>query len=267
MGITLAVIIAFIASNTPSWLAILRTTVLDTSGKMVAETSKGLVVSKGGNLIRRVLHLDEKEQIRHLEQALKNAIERGFANFTTPTEQEQYKHVLYTLMKIGPHSEKLRREALSLFTLSDTPDFTSLNEAYHLAHQDTALSHKEVSTNIAITPYLTSFFNALMAELYADPYFKQQMQAALQIRATLNMQQALFNVVTLLQEIGETLEQTYTPEHLVQDVEQYTAYLQRTFHHLKIVGIVPKDQGKRDPELGRIFVPLRIALQDQDLPH
>ena len=261
MIITLATLITLVAHNAPAWLAALEGVVLDKSREVALDKSSGLVVTKGGGLVRRTLHLDEKEQIRHLEQALKNATERGLIHFTTLAERDQYRDILNSLMQIGPQSEELRRKALQLFTLSDTPDFTSLNERYNQGKRLTALARKEPYTDIDITPYLTNFFNTLLAELYADPYFKQQMSETLHLRAARNMQQSLLDVVTLLQQIGETLEHNYTAEQLAQDVAQYTEHVERTLHHLKIIGIVPKDK-TRDPELEGIFVPLRILLQD-----
>ena len=51
-------------------------------------------------------------------------------------------------------------------------------------------------------------------------------------------------------------------EQFQQDIARNAAYLDQTFHTLKIIGVVPKDQNP-DPELNGIFVPLRIALTDQ----
>jgi len=261
MVIPLATLIALVAHNAPTWLAALEGVVLDKSREVTIDKSTDLVVTKGGGLIRHILRLNEKEQVRHLEQALKNATERGLINFTTSAERDQYRDILNTLMQIGPQGEELRREALQLFTFSDTPDFTSLNERYNRSKRLTALAHKEPYSDIDTTPYLTSFFSALLAELYADPYFKQQMSETLQLRAAKSMQQSLLTVVALLQQFGEILEHDYTAEQLAQDVAQYTEHIERTLHNLKIIGIVPKDKN-RDPELEGIFVPLRIQLQD-----
>src|SRR5437016_1161620 len=131
MIITLAALLALVAQNAPVWLAVLEGVVIDKSRQVALDKGSEQAVTKGGGLVRRILHLDEKEQIRHLEQALKNATERGLINFTTLAERDLYRDILHTLMQIGPHSDELRREALRVFTLSDTPDFTSLNERYN----------------------------------------------------------------------------------------------------------------------------------------
>jgi len=120
---------------------------------------------------------------------------------------------------MGAQSEELRKEALQLFTLSDMPNLASLNDKYNRSKRRTALAHNEPYTDIDTTPYLTSFFNALIAELYADPYFKQQMSETLQLRAARSMQHSLLDVVALLQQIGETLEHDYTAGHS-QSLEQ-----------------------------------------------
>src|SRR6266496_6108475 len=46
-----------------------------------------------------------------------------------------------------------------------------------------------------------------------------------------------------------------------RDVDRYTRHLAQSLLRLKIVGVVRKDRTERDsdPELGGIFVPLRIA--------
>ncbi len=81
----------------------------------------------------------------------------------------------------------------------------------------------------------------------------------------MSMQRSLTEVVTTLRQIGEALADNYTPEQFEREVVTYTAHIERTLHYLKLVGIVPKDRSDKnaDPELSGIFVPLRIALQDQ----
>ena len=48
-----------------------------------------------GGQRRKLFHLDEKEQKRHLELALKNAAECGFAQFQTIEEQQRYNEVMH----------------------------------------------------------------------------------------------------------------------------------------------------------------------------
>jgi hypothetical protein len=253
--ISLAVIIALLAKNAPTWLDALRDTLL-TKGKEVA-------IDKGTRFARDRLHLDEKEQQRHLELALKNAVERGLARFDTPEERDQYRDVLAILSEPGAHSDALRREALRLLTLSDTPNLAELNEVYNRSLRTRSLSQPKPASEIDAAPYLSSFFEALIAELYADPFFRQQMSDVLQLRAAQNMQRSLAEVVATLWQIGETLADHYTPEQFERDIQEYVAHIERTFHYLKIVGVVPKDRSSenKDPELDGIFVPLRIAVQ------
>src|SRR5207248_4419430 len=128
---TLAAITIYVAKNAPSWLNTLRGTLLDKSKEVAIDKGKEFAVEKGGGLMRGFLRLDEKEQIRHLEQALKNATERGIAKFQILEERDHYRSILETLSQEGPDNEALRRQALQLFTLSDSPDFTALNEKYN----------------------------------------------------------------------------------------------------------------------------------------
>jgi predicted NACHT family NTPase len=76
------------------------------------------------------------------------------------------------------------------------------------------------------------------------------------------MQQSLLDIVGVLKSIGENLEETYSAEDCARDIARYTAHIERTLHNLKIVGVVPKDQNS-DPELSGIFVPLRVATNEQ----
>ena len=126
----------------------------------------------------RVLHLDEREQRHHLEQALKNAVERGLIQFGPLEERDRYRDVLANLFEAAEHNKALQQEALRLFSFSEKPDFSILNEAYNRSLQSRNLSVKPRPKEVDTTPYLTSFFDALIAELYADSFFKQQMSNA-----------------------------------------------------------------------------------------
>src|SRR5205823_3755281 len=107
----IAATIAFVVSNAPSWLSALQSTLLNSSGE--------IALQKGTHLVRSKFHLDEKEQLHHLEAALKHAVEAGETRFQTPTERAQYRAILANLSEPGEHSDTLRREALRLFTLSE----------------------------------------------------------------------------------------------------------------------------------------------------
>ncbi len=253
--ISLAVIVALLAKSAPAWLDALRGTLL-TKGKEV-------VVEKGTRFVHNRLHLDEKEQQRHLELALKNALERGLVKFDRLEERDQYRNVLAILAEPGAHSDALRRESLRLLTLSDTPNLAELNEAYNRSLRTRSLSQPKPTSEVDATPYLSSFFEALIAELYADPFFMQQMSDVLKLRSAVSTQRSLAEVVTTLRQIGETLADHYTPEQFERDVQAYVTHIERTFRYLKIVGVVPKDRSSenKDPELNGIFVPLRITAQ------
>jgi len=261
---TLAAIITLLAKNAPSWLDALRGTLLDKGKEVALEKGKEYAVEKGTGFIRSRLHLDEKEQQRHLELALKNAVERGLARFSTPEERDQYRNVLAILSEPGAHSDTLRREALRLFTLSETPSLAELNEAYNRSLRTRSLAQPTPPVDVNAAPYLSSFFDALIAELYADPYFKQQIIDVLQVRAATSTQRTLTEVLTTLRQVGEAVAHNYTSEQLERDVAAYTAHIEMTSRYLKLVGVVPKDRGSenKDPALDGIFVPLSIGMQD-----
>src|SRR5207237_3629085 len=92
---------------------------------------------------------------------------------------------------------------------------------------------------------------------------------ALQDRAALSVPRTLTEVVATLDRLYRVLEQSYTPEQFEKDVRAYTEHMERTLRYLKLVGVVPKErtQENRDPELNGIFVPLRIALNNQQTPN
>ena len=255
--ISLGIVITYLTKSAPSWLDALRGTLFDKGKEQAVDKS----ISYG----RSLLHFDEKEQVRHLELALKNAAERGLAKFQTLEERDQYRNILKILTEPGSHSETLRREALRLFTLSETPDLAEINEVYNRSLRIRSLAQSVPPPEIDAASYLSSFFDALIAELYVDPFFYQRMSDLLKVRSALSMQRSLTEVVATLHHIGEIIADTYTAEQFEQDLEAYKTHIERTLHYLKIVGVVPKDQGNKnvDPELDAIFVPLRIKFQNQ----
>src|SRR6266567_3921354 len=253
---------SLIVKSAPLWLPPIRDAFLGKAQEKGMDLLFDSAIDKGKKGMRSLLRSDEKEQARHLELVLKNALERGQAAFLTHEEQRQYRSIITTLCHPGPHSETLRREVMRLFSLNENPNFTELNEVYHhLLPQTTSLS---TQTPIDAAPYLGNFFDALLAELYADPFFRQQLSDVIQVRAAMSMQRSLTDIVASLRQIGETLADHYKPEQFEQDVQAYTAHIERTLRHLKLVGVVPKERTNenRDPELDGIFVPLRIAMQD-----
>jgi NACHT domain len=256
--ITIVALSAYVAKNAPSWLASLGGTILDKGQGPLIGKGEDFTISRGKSLTRRIFHLDEKEQLRHLEQALKNATERGFVTFDTLPERDLYKEILDTLSLPGPMGETLRHEIMQLFTLAETPDLAVLTDTYNRRQRFSNAAYQDIDAG----PYLNSFFTALLGELYADPYFRAQLSEVLQLRAARSMQQSLLDIVTLLERIGVTLEDSYSALDFAHDVDVYTAYIERTLHNLRIVGVVSKDQNA-DPELSGIFVPLRIRLNEQ----
>jgi Cdc6-like AAA superfamily ATPase len=256
--ITLVTLTALIIKNTPVWFKSLRGTILDKNRDTIIDKGNDFAIPRDERFMRRVFQLDEKERLRHLEQALKNATERGLATFDTLQERDLYKTILQTLSQPGPQSEALRQEVLHLFTISETPDLVKLGDIYNQRQRFSNAIHQDID----VAPYLNSFFNALVGELYADTYFRTQLSDVLQQRAATGMQQSLLGIVNALKDIGEILEESYTAEDFARDVANYTAHIERTMRNLKIVGVVPKDQNV-DPKIRDIFIPLRIAFNEQ----
>jgi hypothetical protein len=263
---SIAVAISLLVKSSPNWLPVINDTIISPVrdaliGKLVEKGfDKGL---EGG---RKLLRFDAKEQSRHLELALKNAAERGLANYRTKDEQNQYSNVLTILSESGSHNETLRREALLLFTL-DSPDLLKLNILYNDAFQ--VRSQSQTVAEVNAVSYLSIFFEALIAELYADPFFRQQMSRTIQDRAAISMQRSLKEVIVTLHQIGETFTDEYTPVQFENDIHAYTKHIEMSLRYLKLVGVVPKERTyeNTDPELDAIYVPLSVALKGQNLPN
>jgi len=255
----IAVAVSFLVQHTPDWLHTLQDTLLDKGKEVAMEEAKE----------RWHEYRDEKKNerdlLQHLEMTLKNAAEGGLARFDTPEERDQYRNILTFLSQSGSPHDLLCREALRLFTLSDSPDFTELAEKYNLRQRISALAEHRQHEEINAAPYLSSFFKALIAQLYADPFFRQQMSDVIKVRAALIAQQFLPEIVTALHHIEEAVAHDYTSEQVTKDVRAYATHIEKVFHRLKMVGIVLKDKNP-DPELNGIFVPIRAAMQDQAIP-
>lgn len=256
--ISTAAAITLLVKSSSSWLPAISDALIPPVRDAFIGKLTERAIDKGFEIGRNRLGRDEKEQARHLELALKNAAERGLAQFQTPKEQQQYNEVISVLST--SHAEVLRREALRLFTLNEESDFKKLATLFDQAR---AQAQPAQVQTIDAAPYLSSFFESLRAELYADPYFRQQMSDVLQVRTGLSMQRSLTEVLSTLNRIGETLVDNYTPEQFEKDVQAYIGHIERTLRYLKLVGVVPKERTNenRDPDLDGIFVPLRIAMQ------
>lgn len=257
--VSTGVAITLLVKSASSWLPAISEALMPPVRDALLGKGAERAFDKFNEQRRKLFHLDEKKQKRHLELALKNAAERGLAQFQTSEEQQKYNEVISLLST--SYADVLRREAMPLLTLNEEPDFGKLNDLYNqLSSQVQPVQSKTVD----VMPYLRSFFGSLVAELYADPYFRQQISNVLHVRTGLNMQRTLKEVFGVLNQIGGTLADNYTPEQFEEDVKTYTEHIERTLHYLKLVGVFPKEHinENKDPELDGIFVPLRIALQD-----
>jgi len=251
--ISLAVAITLLVKSAPDWLPILRDTFLS----KVADRAIDKVMQPVSAF------LDEKEQQRHLELVLKNAAERGLAEFHSQKERDQYRDILVILSEPGPNSLKLRSEAMELFSLFGSANIDELKEVYNRTIRTRTLSQNEAPKDVDVAPYLGAFFEALKAELFIDPLFHRQISDVLMVQNTLSIQRSMKNVIATLSQIDTNLTKEYSIEQFELDIKAYAAHIERAFRYLKLVGVVPKDQGNIDPILEAIFVPLRIASQEK----
>ena len=211
----------------------------------------------------------KRTQIQHLKSALQKAAEDGIRPFQTSRERDQYRAILVVLAQPGFHNEELRRESLRLFTLSDAPDLKALSDIYNRARRLETLSQAQSPTDIDATPYLSSFFSALLDELYNDEVFGPRVREVLNARAAKTTQQRLPQIAEGIQElvtgVRQLLQATtldYTSDQFELDVTAYLSYVERTYDSLKLPSVIPEERGDRDAELNAIFVSPHVALQE-----
>ena len=149
---------------------------------------------------------------------------------------------------------------MQLFTLSDNPDMTGLTEKYNLSQRITAIAHHTTHTEVDAVPYLRSFFQAFLAELYNDALFREQMSDAIRVRAAVQGTRSLEEIRQTLENIRGLLSDEYTPQDFQRELEAYLEYIEKKYRFHKFAGIVMRGDEDKAPELDHIFVPLRIAL-------
>jgi hypothetical protein len=252
-------VIAFLLKSAAAWLPAIGETLLNSD---VVEGQKSLF----GWFTR---WRAKRRQIQHLKVALQKAAERGIRPFQTPAERDQYRDILTMLSQQDFHNEELRREAMRLFTLSETPDLKALSDIYNRAHHLLAPSQSQALPDIDAAPYLSSFFSALLNELYNDEIFGPQVREVLNARAARTTQERLPQIAEGIQELVVGVQQllrantlNYTSEQFEQDVTAYLSYVERTYDSLKLPSVIPEEPGDRDAELNAIFVSPHVALQD-----
>ena len=252
--ISLSIAIGLLVKSAPGWFHSLEDTFLNQGKELAIDQGKQRLISL----------IDAKKHLRHMELALQNAAERGLKQFHTLEERDQYRSILEILSE--PNSETLRQEVMSLFTLSDNPDLSILTEKYNLSQRIHALAQHEAHVEVDATPYLNSFFEALIAEMYNDPLFQEQISDVIKVRGVLKGQRSLEDIVAILSQITGILTNNYSPEQFKQDLGTYVKYIENKFRHHKFAGIVFRGDEDTAPELKSIFVPLHVTLQKKPLP-
>ncbi len=243
--ISLTAAITVLASSAPHWAPALERTLLN--------KGKDFAVERGKHFF------DERQHEKHVQVALRNAAERGVARFKSGPEREQYRRVLEVLSRDDAASGMLRDEGLQLFTLSDTPDMDALTERYNRAERTRTLSGLTPYEEVDTAPYLSSFFDALLAELYNDPLFQAEMGDIVKVRAAVSGQRSLEDVKILLKQIGDVLADNYETTRFLHDVDTYLKHIEEALRHHKLVGIAFDRDIETAPELAGIFVPLKVA--------
>ncbi len=254
--VLLSIVIGSLVKSAPGWFDSLQTFLVGKGKDIAFDQAKQQVTN----------FFDKKTHERHMELALQNAAERGLAKFHAPEDRDRYRDILSILSESGNHDGELRSEAMRLFTLSDTPDLSNLTEKYNLSQRISSLAHQKTHEEVDATPYLSSFFEALIAELYNDPLFHDQISDVILARTALQGQRSLEDVVAILRQISGLLESDYTAEQFQADVRTYVESVERIYHYHSIVGVSLQGGEDTRPELDAIFVPLRIALQDSTTP-
>ncbi len=246
--ISFSVVVAKLAVSAPQWVPVLEKTVLN----------KGREYASGR--VKRVI--DDRERVHNLERALANAAEAGIAPFQTQTERDTYRRVLETLS--SDQGGSLREEALRLLTLSDSPNFAALNDEYNRLERCHALGQDQPPISIDATPYLQSFFDALVGQLFIDPLFREQLSDAIRVRATLSTQRSLQETVTLLAQIYNLLGDNYSTTKFDEDLMKYLIHIETALRNHRLVGIPYDSAFDTAPQLEHIFVPLKVAVERHD---
>lgn len=215
-----ATAITLLTDSASTWLPFLRDAFLSQGA--------GLVIGKALQSGRKRLHLDEKEQLKHLKRVLRNASERSILKFSTQKDRDQLRDILRVLSEQGPHFDALRKEIMRLLTLSSSPNFDTLSELYNHALRFRMLDEISAPLSVDIEPYLSVFFEMLKEELYSDTLFHDQMRDALSSHLMLDIQRSCTDVIEALRIIGGTLIDDYTTEQFERDLYAYSAYVEST---------------------------------------
>ncbi|MBA2393022.1 MAG: NACHT domain-containing protein [Ktedonobacteraceae bacterium] len=252
-------VIVFLVKSAVSWLPAIGGTLLNSDIEKGQQSLFGWITR----------WQTKRTRVQHLKVALQKAAEQGIHPFQTPGERDQYRSILAILSQPGFYNEELRRESLRLFTLSDSPDLKALSDIYNRARRIETLSQAQASTDVDASPYLVSFFSALLDKLYNDEVFGPQVREVLNARAAKTTQQRLPQIAEGIQElvvgVRQLLQATtldYTSDQFEQDVTAYLSYVERTYDSLKLPSVIPEESGDRDAELNAIFVSPHVALQE-----
>ena len=192
--ISLSLLTEIILRQAPTWFSAIQ--------ESLFSKVNDFALSKG-----RSFTFNDKQHLQHLELALEKATERGLASFSSQEEQSQYRNVIQVLSE--SNSEGIAGEAAKLFTIGDDPDLVLLSQKYNRLQRISALGQKEPFADIDATPYLSSFFKALVVELYNDPLFHERVSDVIKVRAALKGQQTISHTVHIEQQevfMGDKVE-------------------------------------------------------------
>ena len=204
--------------------------------------------------------IDEKGLLPSIELALRNAAEQGLLLFQTFEQHIQYSTFLALLAEPSSLSSELRYAAVRQFLSAKQPDLETLNDNCNRLLAIGTLSQAPMDGDMR--PYLSSFFEVFAAELYGTLLLKSPQGQFIRRHGLIRLHHTPVDIVSVLRAYSE-LSQSYTPDQFEQDLGTYTTYIEKTLHHLKLLGVVPKDRNTTDPELNTTFVPLHVSLEGQ----
>lgn len=195
---------------------------------------------------------DERERRQHMQRALDNAELRGLAQFTTNEQRDMFTAILDIFS--SSDATALRTDVLRLYLGSYDPEIEAVVREYNLAEQLRQRFPGMSAELLDPVPYVRVFFQYLSIELYVDPIFHQFVNSAVRDHALL----ATLNAVQDIRAILAETQDTYTPEQFSAECARYIEHLANSLRRHRISAISLPLNDQTEPELGGIYVPLRI---------
>lgn len=212
------------------------------------------------HLLSHPQFIDEKSLLPPIKLALRNAAEQGLLLFQTFEQHIQYSMFLALLAEPSSLSSELRYTAVHEFFVTTRPKLETLNGIYSRLLAVGALPQIPIDEDMR--PYLNSFFGVFASELFGTLLLRSPQGQMMRLRGSVRSYRNPIEIVRILRAYSDS-PRSYTSDQFEQDLGTYTTYIEKTLHHLKLLGVVPKDRHTTDPELDATFVPLCVSLEGQ----